>query len=220
MHATVPDSWQWHVLYSGDFGIGFFGHSHNSAAYVLHGELNAGWLCFLCNIKLLEEPQRPAGRPPAAAGAADPMHAGLEAVVVISPRDSYHKRIYIQPLGLYIVAEAGTFAQLQLDMRRQRVNVSFAALAEQLTSRVRLRVEFAAEDSQAAGLHDSQAAGLHVESVGASTRVACIGAALCQRQHSNAGSGFLSACEFAPSSRSTASWLMLEWSWRDTAAWS
>ena len=194
------------MLRSGDFGIGFFGHSHNSAAYVLHGELGAGWLCFLCNIRLLEDPQRPAGSPPTADSAADFMHAGLEAVVVISPRDSYHKRMYIQPLGLYLVAEAGTFAQLQLDMRQQRLNVSFAALDEQLTSRVRLRVEVAAEESQAGGLC--------MNCVRGSDPMECWGALPCQGQYRCASSESSSAFEYAPGSRTQETWLMLDWSWQ------
>ncbi len=59
----------------------------------------------------------------------------------MTPRDSYHQRIYIQPLGLYLLAEAGEFDSLQIDFGSQTANVSFRALEGTLTSRHRMRVE-------------------------------------------------------------------------------
>lgn len=33
---------------SGDYGIGFWGLSHNMGAYLVQGHLGQEWLCFLC----------------------------------------------------------------------------------------------------------------------------------------------------------------------------
>lgn len=117
---------------SGDYGIGFFGHTHNAGAYLLYNQLGLDWLCFLCNLEVINQ----------AVGApilrmAQPGNA----IVKLTLRDSYHQRIYIQPLGLYLIAEAGAFDSLQLDFGRQVANVSFKALGDSLTSQYRLRVE-------------------------------------------------------------------------------
>ena len=123
---------------------------------MLHGELGMGWLCFLCNLRLVEDASSAADGPhvdvPVTAPGQLGSAAGLNEVVVISPKDSYHKRVYLQPLGLYLHAEAGSIAQVVLDMRQQSLNVSITALGEQLASRVRVRADVAAEQSQEAGL--------------------------------------------------------------------
>lgn len=121
---------------SGDYGIGFLGHSHNAGAYLLFNQLGVDWLCFLCNHEVITQ---------AAANAYAPTNSSSTApgnvTVNLTPTDSYHRRVYIQPLGLYLVAEAGVFETVQIDFGRQTVNVSFAALADTPSSRVRLRVE-------------------------------------------------------------------------------
>ena len=120
---------------SGDYGIGFLGHSHNSGAYLLFQQLGVDWLCFLCNLDILDQNHSMAdtsilNRP-----------GPGNAVVRLTPRDSYHRQIFVQPLGLYLVAEAGVFDSLQIDFGRQYANVSFEPLCESLSSHVRLRIE-------------------------------------------------------------------------------
>jgi hypothetical protein len=61
--------------------------------------------------------------------------------VTVWPKDSFHRRIYIQPLGLYLVAEAGALQRVDINFAARTVNVSFEALHEVPTSAVRLRVE-------------------------------------------------------------------------------
>ena len=78
-----------HILdfdpHSGDFGLGFFGCSVEAAAfYVEHPQHGA--LCYLCNL----------GTAAAAAGA-----------VTIAPVDLYKRRVFIEPLGLYLVLDTG-----------------------------------------------------------------------------------------------------------------
>ncbi|KAK3274995.1 hypothetical protein CYMTET_16855, partial [Cymbomonas tetramitiformis] len=87
-----------HDPYSGDYGLAFFGQSMNVGAYVVrHAEL--GWLCFLCN--LLE---------------------GVRELTII-PADTYHRRVYLEPLGLYITLETGTFASFAVDLGRSRMTL-------------------------------------------------------------------------------------------------
>merc|ERR1711972_959686 len=67
-----------HVLdydpHSGDFGLGFFGHTLEAGAYLVrHKEL--GDLCFLCD--LIED---------------------VNGTLTIRPRDSYEQRVYLEPL--------------------------------------------------------------------------------------------------------------------------
>lgn len=64
--------------HSGDFGLGYFGCSVQSGAYyVEHPEI--GPSCYLCNM------------------------AKVGAAVKIAPVDLYHRRIYIEPLALYLL---------------------------------------------------------------------------------------------------------------------
>lgn len=70
-------------------GLGYFGNALESGAYfVQHPRL--GPLCFLCTVTT------------------DNM-TGVHAVI---PEDAYHRRVFIQPLALYLVASAGTIAQV------------------------------------------------------------------------------------------------------------
>lgn len=105
---------------SGDFGLGFFGHTLEAGAYfVQHPTLGA--LCFQCDL----------------ANSSD-------AAIVIDPKDSYRQRVYLEPLALYIQADAGQFASLSLDLESRKLTVTFSQSAqpegETFTMR-RLRVD-------------------------------------------------------------------------------
>ena len=70
-------------------GLGYFGNALQSGAYfVEHPRL--GPLCFLCTVTTNNA-------------------TGVHAVI---PEDAYHRRVFIQPLALYLVASAGTIAQV------------------------------------------------------------------------------------------------------------
>jgi len=73
---------------SGDFGLGFFGHTLETGAYFVEHPVN-GPLCFQCNLDQ-DENRR----------------------AVITPRDSYRQRVYLEPLGLYLQSDAGTIARV------------------------------------------------------------------------------------------------------------
>ena len=111
--------------HSGDYGLGFFGNALESGAYyVQHARL--GTLCYLCT---------------ATANT-------TTGVTTITPEDAYHRRVFLQPLGLYLVAGAGTIDRVELQLRDGRsssklVSVFFNAteFGEKPWTRLRLTVE-------------------------------------------------------------------------------
>ena len=115
-----------HILdfdpHSGDYGLGFFGHTLEAGAYfVQHPELGA--LCFLCDLQK--------GTVAAADGA-----------VTFAVRDSYKQRVYLEPLSLYLQADAGTFETVTLDLNAKTVTITFAAAGDAPTFATRrLRVQ-------------------------------------------------------------------------------
>ena len=112
-----------HDAYSGDYGLGFFGLSLEAGAtLVLHSAL--GPLCYLCDLA----PQPTTATATAAATAAETAWFpgdGPEVYTVL-PRDAYRQRVYLEPLGLFLRADTGTFASVTLDRAARRVRVAFA----------------------------------------------------------------------------------------------
>jgi hypothetical protein len=111
-----------HVLefdpHSGDFGLGFFGHTLTAASYfVRHPTM--GDVCFLCDLQ-------PGGGATAAAGGGGGANASAT-VVTYAVRDSYKQRTFIEPLALYLQADAGLFEAIAIDFANKRVTVTFAA---------------------------------------------------------------------------------------------
>ena len=49
--------------------------------------------------------------------------------VTVLPRDTYHIRAYLAPLGLWLVAEAGSLASVSLSLASRRVTVLFESSA-------------------------------------------------------------------------------------------
>jgi hypothetical protein len=74
---------------SGDHGLAFFGHSLNAGSYV-HSHPLLGPLCFMCDI------------------------ATVNNRMTVYPRDTYHIRAFIEPLGLWLVVEAGRISSISL----------------------------------------------------------------------------------------------------------
>lgn len=91
---------------SGDHGLAFFGHALNAGAYA-HAHAELGLLCFMCDIA------------DAAAARLDPANFTL------LPRDGFRARVYLEPVGLWLVAEAGRIASVSLDVAAGSVIVSF-----------------------------------------------------------------------------------------------
>jgi len=92
---------------SGDHGLGFFGHSLNAGSY-FHNHTTLGPLCFLCDWISPPTPTK----------------------LSLAPRDMYHRRVYLEPLGLWMVSEAGRILAVTLDMLARTVRVEMESCAE------------------------------------------------------------------------------------------
>ncbi|HSD47570.1 MAG TPA: DUF5695 domain-containing protein, partial [Pyrinomonadaceae bacterium] len=60
--------------------------------------------------------------------------------VNVEPRDSFRKRVYLAPVGLWLVLDAGTFERVSLNTRTNAVRISLSP-ADSFTPRARLRVQ-------------------------------------------------------------------------------
>jgi hypothetical protein len=115
-------SMMWHAMpyvmdfdpHSGDFGLGFFGHCLETGAYYVLDK-TMGELCYLCDVDSTASATADAD---ASAGA-----------VTIRPRDSFHNRVFLEPLSLYLYAEAGTIDHVEFDLAGKKLAVVFESLA-------------------------------------------------------------------------------------------
>ena len=93
--------------YSGDFGIGFYGHMLMAASvYAVHPEL--GPLCFLCDATTTTHATSDA----LAIGRRGPR---VNSSVLIVPRDSVRRRVFLEPLGVLLEVQAGGLSNVTLD---------------------------------------------------------------------------------------------------------
>jgi hypothetical protein len=112
-HA-FPDTLKWDAV-SGDYGLNFFGHAQNTAAYlVLHAEF--GWLAFGGNVSV------------------------SDAAVRMTVLDSFRQRVYLAQLGLWLTLDSGQFRSVEFDLASHAVRVELAP-ADAHTPSARLRVE-------------------------------------------------------------------------------
>ena len=81
--------------HSGDYGLGFFGNALESGAYyVQHARLGA--LCYLCTATT----------------------NSTTGVSTITPEDAYHRRVFLQPLGVYLPCTVQCNPQSRLRLSR------------------------------------------------------------------------------------------------------
>jgi hypothetical protein len=111
---SFPSTLKWDA-YSGDYGPNFFGHAFNVATYVVdHPEF--GWQSFGGNIRVVGNWAN------------------------VQPLDSFRKRVYVAPLGLWLTLDAGTFEKISINTRTRVVRVTLSA-ADAFTPNARLRVQ-------------------------------------------------------------------------------
>jgi hypothetical protein len=67
--------------------------------------------------------------------------------VNIHPLDSFRRRVYIAPLGLWLTLDAGTFERVAINTRSNAVRVMLAG-ADSFTPNARLRIQQPAEIAQ------------------------------------------------------------------------
>jgi Family of unknown function (DUF5695) len=110
---SAPWLMRWDT-YSGDYGPNFFGHAVDTATYVIqHPEF--GWQAFGGNLKVTGN------------------------TVKIQPLDSFRKRIYLAPIGLWLTLDSGAFDSLVLNDKTHTVRVGFS-VATEYDPQARLRV--------------------------------------------------------------------------------
>ena len=111
---SFPSTLKWDA-YSGDYGPNFFGHAFNVATYVIdHPEF--GWQSFGGNVRV---------------------SGGW---VTVQPLDSFRKRVYLAPLGLWLTLDAGTFEGVAINTKSNVVRVTLSR-ADAFTPNARLRVQ-------------------------------------------------------------------------------
>lgn len=88
-----------HDPHSGDYGLGLFGNALESGSYLV-ADPTLGTLCFLCELS--------------STGGT----GGRAAVArTLTPRDAYRIAVFLEPLGLYLTSQCGTFASLTVAAR-------------------------------------------------------------------------------------------------------
>jgi len=112
---SFADTLEWDAR-TGDYGLAFYGHAHNTGAYLVkHPEL--GWTAWGGNVS-----------------------QGSATTVALTPLDSFRTRVYLAPLGLYLTLDAGKFQRVELDEATGVVRVTLDPATEH-GSTARLRVE-------------------------------------------------------------------------------
>ena len=111
---SFPSTLKWDP-YTGDYGPNFFGHAFTVGTYLVnHREF--GWQAFGGNVSVNGD------------------------WVNVQPLDSFRKRVYIAPLGLWLTLDAGTFARVAVNRRTNVVRIRLSA-ADSFTPNARLRVQ-------------------------------------------------------------------------------
>ena len=129
---SFPHELRWDA-YSGDYGPNFLGHALNTGTYVInHPEF--GWQAFGGNVSTT------AGR------------------IRVEVTDSFRRRIYIAPRGLFLTLDAGQFESVEIDPRNGNVRLAFAPESAGL-ARARLRIEQPFKPKDAGEYHPAMAVG-------------------------------------------------------------
>lgn len=109
---SFPQNLRWDH-YSGDYGPNFFGHAVNTGTYIInHPEY--GWQSFGGNVTESNN------------------------TITVKPLDSFRRRLYIAPLGLFLTLDAGQFDTVVIQGNTVRVTL---APADPFTPAARLRIE-------------------------------------------------------------------------------
>ncbi|HEX4334495.1 MAG TPA: DUF5695 domain-containing protein [Polyangiaceae bacterium] len=117
---SFPDTLKWDAI-TGDYGLNFFGHAESSGTYLVN-DSDFGWQAFGGNV------------------------AVNGSVVNVTPLDSFRRRVYLAPVGLYLTLDAGEFASVDLDAVTHDVHVHLAP-TNAYTASARLRIEQPAQVS-------------------------------------------------------------------------
>ena len=111
---SFPSKLEWDA-YSGDYGPNFFGHSMNTATYVIHHD-EFGWQAFGGNIEVGGD------------------------IVKVLPLDSFRNRVFVGTLGLWLTLDAGNFEAIRINTANKSVELGFSP-STPFTPSARLRIE-------------------------------------------------------------------------------
>jgi hypothetical protein len=111
---SFPHELRWDA-YSGDYGPNFLGHALNTGTYVINHP-QFGWQAFGGNVTT------PDGR------------------VRVQVLDSFRRRVYIAPLGLFLTLDAGRFDSVDIEPRTGVVRITLAPATAEV-AQARLRIE-------------------------------------------------------------------------------
>lgn len=114
-----PDMMRWDA-YTGDYGMGFYGHAIASASYVLE-DPTFGWLAFGANLAVQADGN-----------------------IHVVPRDSARTRLFVAPARAWITLEAGKIDSATYDPRSGAITLELAPASVQ-TPVARLRVDSPAQ---------------------------------------------------------------------------
>jgi len=109
-----PDQMRWDA-YTGDYGMGFFGHAYAAATYLVK-DPTWGWLAFGGNIRQV---------------------GGTVSVV---PKDGARSRLFIAPAGVWIVLDAGKMASASFTPATGKITLTLDP-ADRFTPVARVAVE-------------------------------------------------------------------------------
>jgi hypothetical protein len=110
-----PDMMRWDA-YSGDYGMGFYGHAYATATYVVN-DPGFGWISFGGNLRV-----------------------DADGLVQVAPRDSARSRLFIAPNRSWITLEAGKIDSASFDPKSGAIVLRLAA-ATAATPTARVLVE-------------------------------------------------------------------------------
>ena len=111
---SSPALMKWDA-YSGDYGPNFFGHAVNTATYVVNHPV-FGWLALGGNLKVSGNSVR------------------------VQPLDSFRRRVYLAPVGLWLTLDAGTFENVEFNEKTHAVRLELSS-KNSFTPVARLRIE-------------------------------------------------------------------------------
>jgi hypothetical protein len=111
---SYPQNLKWDT-YTGDYGPNFFGHAVSTGTYVINHP-DYGWQALGGNVR----------------------EAG--GWVTVQTLDSLRRRVYIAPLGLYLMLDAGTFESVSINPATKAVRVTLSPAVE-FNPRALLRID-------------------------------------------------------------------------------
>lgn len=106
--------------YSGDFGVGLFGHVQLAASVFLIHPVH-GPQCYLCD----------------AVSSSDTARSDVN-LTSIQPRDSIRRRVFIEPFGVLVEVMAGALVDVIVDMSARTFSLQLKD--DHLASKIRIKI--------------------------------------------------------------------------------